>query len=232
MNIPDRKIIIAHRGAPTYAHENTLESFHKAVEFGAQMIEFDVRRTADGHLIVHHDPEIIRDQRSFKISELSFKDLQSVAQKSSFTIPTVVEVLKNFNGKTGFDIELKVRDCEEEMLSLKSKYVTSDCIFTSFIADSIKELKRLSPECKAGFLLNSASLLSKCELSAADLYCPDKKLYTSHRKFFLNAYCNGLQIAVWTVDRKDQIKRFLNDPAIHAIITNRCDRALQLLNNY
>ncbi len=47
--------IIAHRGASGSGVENTLESFEKAIELGVDMVEFDVRRTHDGVLIVYHD---------------------------------------------------------------------------------------------------------------------------------------------------------------------------------
>ena len=48
-------LVIAHRGAPRLARENTVESFRAAVATGAGGIELDVRRTADGALVVHHD---------------------------------------------------------------------------------------------------------------------------------------------------------------------------------
>ena len=48
--------VIAHRGASgMVGQDNTLESFQKAIEIGADMVEFDVRQTKDKVLIVHHD---------------------------------------------------------------------------------------------------------------------------------------------------------------------------------
>ena len=47
--------VIAHRGASRQAKENTIEAFQAAVACGASGIEFDVRRTSDGVLVVHHD---------------------------------------------------------------------------------------------------------------------------------------------------------------------------------
>jgi glycerophosphoryl diester phosphodiesterase len=47
--------VIAHRGASRLARENTLRAFRRAVELGAHGIELDVRPTADGVLVVHHD---------------------------------------------------------------------------------------------------------------------------------------------------------------------------------
>jgi glycerophosphoryl diester phosphodiesterase len=49
-------IIIAHRGAPAEAVENTRSSFLAALRSGAHMLETDLHVTRDGHLVVHHDP--------------------------------------------------------------------------------------------------------------------------------------------------------------------------------
>lgn len=50
--------VIAHRGASTVAHENTLEAFRLAAELGADWVELDVRRTADGLLVLNHDAHL------------------------------------------------------------------------------------------------------------------------------------------------------------------------------
>ena len=50
--------MLGHRGASAVAPENTVAAFARARELGADGVELDVRRSADGVLIVHHDPEI------------------------------------------------------------------------------------------------------------------------------------------------------------------------------
>src|ERR1700761_117450 len=50
-----RPMVAAHRGYAAAATENTLAAFHAAIAAGADMIEFDVRRTRDGELIIFHD---------------------------------------------------------------------------------------------------------------------------------------------------------------------------------
>jgi len=50
--------VIAHRGASAAERENTLAAFRTAIDFGADAIELDVRRSADGALVVHHDPTL------------------------------------------------------------------------------------------------------------------------------------------------------------------------------
>ena len=48
--------VLAHRGASKAERENTIEAFRRAGEVGSDAVELDVRRTADGVLVVHHDP--------------------------------------------------------------------------------------------------------------------------------------------------------------------------------
>jgi glycerophosphoryl diester phosphodiesterase len=50
--------VFAHRGVHRTARENTLGAFRAAVELGVDGVELDVRRTADGALVIHHDPTI------------------------------------------------------------------------------------------------------------------------------------------------------------------------------
>jgi glycerophosphoryl diester phosphodiesterase len=59
-------LIIGHRGAPHQAYENTLESFAKALELGANALELDVSMTSDQHLVVWHDsvPSLENELRS------------------------------------------------------------------------------------------------------------------------------------------------------------------------
>ena len=51
--------IYAHRGSTGPSiRENTIAAFQRAAELGADGVELDVRRTADGVLVVHHDQEV------------------------------------------------------------------------------------------------------------------------------------------------------------------------------
>ena len=50
-------LVLAHRGANRHAPENTVAAMARAVELGADGVELDVHRTADGHLVVRHDPD-------------------------------------------------------------------------------------------------------------------------------------------------------------------------------
>ena len=52
--------VIAHRGASADERENTLPAFERAIELGADFVEFDVQASADGALVVFHDLDLDR----------------------------------------------------------------------------------------------------------------------------------------------------------------------------
>src|SRR5690606_32908259 len=60
MNLRPEVTVTAHRGAALMAPENTLAAFHAAIDAGADAIEFDVRLSADGAVVVFHDRDFRR----------------------------------------------------------------------------------------------------------------------------------------------------------------------------
>lgn len=114
--------VIGHRGNRAYAPENTIESLAQAVATGADAIEFDVRFTADGVPVVHHDPTVNRttDGRG-EIARMTFAQLKELDAGSNFTtdggktfpyrgkghrIPSLDEVIEAFPS-TPLMIEIK-----------------------------------------------------------------------------------------------------------------------------
>lgn len=91
---------IAHRGMPHLALENTLESFAFALEFGAEGIELDVHTTADGAVVVHHDPALPSGTR---IHETSLSDLLLEAPR----LPTLQAVCDLIGGRAELFVEIK-----------------------------------------------------------------------------------------------------------------------------
>jgi glycerophosphoryl diester phosphodiesterase len=88
--------VIAHRGASRVERGNTVAAFTRAVELGSDGIELDVRRTADGALVVHHDAAL-GDGRA--IVEMPRSDLPSY-------VPTLAEALDACSG-AWVNVEIK-----------------------------------------------------------------------------------------------------------------------------
>src|ERR1044071_4382596 len=78
-------LVIAHRGASAHAPENTLAAFRRALEVGADGVEFDVRLSRDGVPAVIHDSTLERTGgRADKVSKLTALELQDVDVGSWF----------------------------------------------------------------------------------------------------------------------------------------------------
>lgn len=103
--------IVAHRGATTNALQNTLAAFRAALALGADAVELDVRLTSDGIPVVYHYAYL--DEATSgrgPIWECSLADLRSIrvgGPNSDERIPTLAEVIDEFAGRIGLEIELK-----------------------------------------------------------------------------------------------------------------------------
>jgi glycerophosphoryl diester phosphodiesterase len=95
-------VVIAHRGASAAWPENTLTAFEAAVRAGADMVELDVRLTADGALVVMHDPDVARttDGRGL-VCELTLAEVRALH------VPTLRDALDLLQGRAGAEIEIK-----------------------------------------------------------------------------------------------------------------------------
>lgn len=215
------KKIIAHRGAPNLAHENTMESFLRAIDSGTDFIEFDVRRTKDNILIAHHDPFIIQDCRKINISELSFSQLQIISSENGYQIPKVEQILSSLYTRTGFDIELKEEGCEEEVLEmLRVLAVKPKYFFTSFNPLILSKLKDINPSIQTGFLFKEINSVKLTNNKMADYLCPNYYTYLQNRDYFLSPDTIYYTVAVWTLNDSDELKKAIADPRIEAVITN------------
>lgn len=122
-------LIIAHRGASAVAPENTLAAFRRAMEFGADGIEFDVRLAADGIPVVIHDPSLRRTAgRRGKVAAYSSEELSHIdvgswfarpgkngakaefAEERIVTLASALEFLKSFRGEIYVELKCKGDD--------------------------------------------------------------------------------------------------------------------------
>ena len=103
-------LCIAHRGYSSIHPENTLLSFTKAVEAGAEVVELDVRATADQQLVVFHDPTLQRVAGiEASIDQLTLAQLKRIDLGRGQHIPTLDEALEALAGKIGLNIHLYVK---------------------------------------------------------------------------------------------------------------------------
>ncbi len=216
-------IIIAHRGASAYEPENTLRSFTRAIEMGADMIELDVRLSRDKHLVIMHDEKVDRTTNGHGfVKEKMLSELKKLDAGMGESIPTLEEVIALAKGKAGFVIELKEPGTEGGALNLiKINNLIEDVFIVSFNQDLIKGVKDLEPKIKTGLILFSSPdpirLAKECH---ADAVAPFHDFVP--KELIERAHKNNLKLITWTVDSREEAETLI-DAGVDGIVTNKPD---------
>lgn len=139
----DKPVVLGHQGASGERPSNTIESFRRAAEVGADILELDVSLTKDGYVVVSHDTTIDRmSNGKGQIKDYTLAELQKLDFGYGFTpdggktypyrgqgitIPTLEEVFKTFPGKR-VNIEIKQVDppIEQQVWDVIKKYQMED----------------------------------------------------------------------------------------------------------
>jgi glycerophosphoryl diester phosphodiesterase len=149
---------IAHRGAPREYPENTLPSFARALELGADGIELDVHATRDGVVVVHHDPvprAVSRDSTvaGRAIADLTHDQLRAFSVAPGVGIPTLAEVLSLVGGAAVVHVELKGPGIERQVIDVL-RASTVRCAIHSFDHAAVARARTLAPEFRRGLLFS------------------------------------------------------------------------------
>ncbi|MBW4062203.1 glycerophosphodiester phosphodiesterase [Candidatus Saccharibacteria bacterium] len=225
--------IIAHRGASADAPENTLASFELAIVQGAEWIEFDVRRSLDGILFIHHDP----NRGSAVLAKLTFEQIKDLP--GGETIPTFEQLLRAVQGRVKLDIELKEAGFEAEVVATARKFFMYDeIIVTSFLDDVLAKIKAIDSNIRTGLLVGRQLNHQDPLRQLPDLF-PGARVRRIGAHFVASHYLfgdvlyrwllrrSGIPVVMWTIDNPSLIRRYLRDPNVVAIITNRPAVALK-----
>ncbi|MFP4051041.1 MAG: glycerophosphodiester phosphodiesterase [Thermoplasmata archaeon] len=231
--------IIAHRGASGLVEfDNSFESFRKAIEIGADMVEFDVRRTEDGKLIAFHDPSLEGEE----ISSLTYEEIQEITDDKGYNVPAVEDVVLLFKDKIGLDIELKEGGYEDEVIKIVKRHLDYDeFIMKSFLDSAVKAVKEYDDNIKTGLLLGIEDPEYKIKTRLSELF-PKGRLkrcgldfvapnYQLLKLFFLRRMkYSDIDVFVWTVNNPVRMNRLMRK-AVEGIITDRPDIALEVKRN-
>ncbi|MDE3050500.1 MAG: glycerophosphoryl diester phosphodiesterase [Nitrospirota bacterium] len=138
---------IGHRGAAGHAPENTLASVEKAISLGADLVEVDVQRTSDGHLVIIHDKRVDRTTNGAGlVAGMSLCALRELDAGAGQRIPTVEELLRIAEGQVGLILELKVNGLAEQVCkTVRLSGFTGQVIYASFIHDEVRSIREADP---------------------------------------------------------------------------------------
>lgn len=230
-----RPLVFAHRGASHQAPENTLAAFVLAQELGADGVEFDVRRTSDGVLVVHHDPQ---QEEYGVLAERPFEELRAAHPE----IPTLAEALDTCSG-IFVNVEMKClpwepdADVEHRHLvhavadTLRAR--AQDAIVSSFDFGAVNACRVYAPELTTAWLtsgIDVAEGAAKVSSCGHEWLNPDRisALRISPDEIE-ELHDRAVRLNVWTVDEPEEI-RALASLGVDAIITNEPDVALDALS--
>jgi glycerophosphoryl diester phosphodiesterase len=232
-----RVAVSAHKGGSEDAPPATWKAYETALTTGAEYVEFDIRRTRDGDLVVFHDPQIA----GRSIAGLTYEELCAATGQR---VPLVREVMKLIAGRATGHLDLKETGYEHEVVTLALELLgPGNFVATTLEDSSIARIKKSFPEVTTalslGRDLREVTRMLRLPTRARELYplgrmraCGADWLAVHRRLARANVLrlCGrfGIPAMVWTVNGEPQMRRFLEDSRVAVLITDRPRQALSL----
>jgi len=238
-------MVVAHRGSSGSAPENTLAAFRQAVKAGADMIELDVRLTADRHLVVFHDRRLGRTAGSSgPIWRRTLAELRELDAGSWFSrryrgeqIPTLHEVFRAVPRRVGINVEVKTdgdprrkADLENVLLdAMRSETPGREILVSSFNHRLLRNLHRRAPHLRLGALYMPVRDLTKRpsalahRLGVSAFICSRSQLRRRHVR---DGHRHAVSVIVFGVNTARQFARAARF-GVDAVITDYPEKAVR-----
>ncbi len=229
-------LLLGHRGFRRFYPENTLLAFKKALQCGADGIEFDVWLTKDGKLVVTHNRyfRAVNNGNWFDVKALKLSEIRHL-HPLGVVMTTADEVLREFSGAY-FNVDVKDIDAVDGILRIIQE--PEKVILSSDNPAILKSIRERNGEVKLGFSIIEWSSLFKFpvlrrELGLYSLHVPiDAVDYIGlpTLKLLLRwARSLGVRIALWNY-QQDEF-RYLPSLIKYSdiVISDDVSRAFQIL---
>lgn len=219
----------AHRGASSYAPENTMSAFLLGLEMGANGIETDVQRTKDGVLVLFHDDTIKRvTGQEGRIQDYTYEQLLQFdvcCHGRKDKIVTFRDFLETFSGMDlQFAIEFKQEFTEKETIDLLEQYgMREKTILTSFKLDCLMRAKLYRPDYVAGYLTRDVNPMTVKVLRTmgVEQACPRGDLVTPD--FVDGLHSQGFSVRAWGI-RDEELMKQVYDAGADGMTVNFPDK--------
>jgi glycerophosphoryl diester phosphodiesterase len=213
-----RLLVIAHRGASSYAPENTFAAFDLALRMGATHIELDVHATSDGQVVVIHDDMVDRTTNGHgPVASQTLAELTALDAGSWFDgrfagerIPTFAAVLERYKGRAHVHTEIKGRSdgLTERTVNLVRGHGMADHVtITSFQRARIEETRRYAPELPTGWLVGEVTdaIVTDARTMGLTQLCPRANTVTPELVRRLHA--EGFVVRAWGVGTEELMRQ-------------------------
>ncbi len=220
--------VLAHRGASQAAPENTIAAFHLAGAMGSDAVELDVRRTADGLLVVHHDP-FLDDGRP--IVDANACDLPAHIPHLGAALDACAGMwvnveIKNDPEEPDFDPTDSIAD--RTIAELRDRDDDARWLVSSFRIETIDRCRSLAPSIRTAWLVVEvpddviATMVGRGHMA---LHPWVASLLRSHIDVCHGA---GIEVNTWTCDDPVRMAELV-EWGIDGICTNVPDVAVEVL---
>ncbi|MFQ5616274.1 MAG: glycerophosphodiester phosphodiesterase [Anaerolineales bacterium] len=197
--------LIAHRGGPAQAPENTLAAFRKAIDVGADWLEMDVQVTGDGELIVFHDETVERTTNGTgRVGELTLEQIRALDAGGGERVPTFAEVIA-LAKEAGVSIMPEAKSphlypgIEEKMVQaiVEAGYL-GRTVIQSFNPKTLETFKSINPDVQVCPLYGLWKLrLPAVPPGRAEIVCPMAEMVVLNPWMIRAAHARGQQVYVW-----------------------------------
>lgn len=229
----------AHRGASEYAPENTALSFALGILQGANAIETDVRKSADGVLYLFHDSTLDRvTDRTGSVQGLMWAELQEIRvchplNPACDRILSLEHFLQLFGWqKLQFAIEIKEEGIAGEVLQMLNRYeMREKTVITSTMFSALQDVKLLDPAWRIGWLLKEPSDEDLARLAdiGGEQVCPNVKYLTP--ELSREWHQRGFEVRAWNCKTPDLMLQALRC-GVEGMTVNFPDRLKAYLDNH
>jgi glycerophosphoryl diester phosphodiesterase len=232
---------VAHRGAPSRHRENTLPGIDHALSAGADLVEVDIKITADGEVVLLHDlglERLWRDPR--RITEIGSTELSGIGD-AAHRIPKLSEALI----MVGLSTAAIMIDMDDPRWARPASAVVADAVRAGVLVhdqvswcgrpDTLSLIRESDPDARIVFSwdesdsdgrLPADSLITDLAPEAFNPHWP-MLLDEGGDAVFDWIAGHGLASCCWTVD-DPRLMRQLLDRGVNAMITNQIDTLQEL----
>ena len=220
-----RPLRIGHRGAAGYAPENTLSSVQKAIALGVDLVEVDVQRTQDGHLVILHDKRVdrITDGVGYA-SAMTLEEIRSLKAGNGQKIPTLEEILDLADGRAGLILEMISEGMAEELCDrVRARGFASPVIYASFLHCELLKVRCCEASAKTMALLEGIPVEPASFAIDAKVTHVGLAIDSISPRFVNVLQSAGLQVFVYTVNDPLDIQ-WIKSLGVDGIISDFPDR--------
>lgn len=220
--------VLAHRGASKAEPENTVAAFRRAGEMGADAVELDVRRTLDGVLVVHHNPDL-PDGRV--IAATAHGDLPGAVPTMGAALDACAGMwvnleIKNDPEEADFDPTDSIAD--ETIAHLLARDEDDRWLISCFRIETVDRCRALAPQIRTAWLCGGPPEGVADMLAAKGHVALHPWVGLVTRELLDGCHAAGVEVNTWTCDDPARMAELV-EWGIDGICTNVPDVALSVL---